>query len=308
MDQTTTLPAPAVEDPAPELERLVRAIAALEHVVGAWGESRQLTVQALTSAIADLNKAAFRRLIRNLRIDPTARHLLAEAATDPLVYGVLRFHGLAKDSLQSRLEKALDEVRPFMATHGGDVELVAVKPPDTVEVRLVGACQGCPASSPTLSEGVEKSIRSHCPEIVHIHQVSKGPSESGTSRGAVASHGESTVHFTSPFALHASSGWIDAADLADIPEGGIFERRIKDRSVLLSQQRGNVSCLDNLRPSGHAAGDGRSAGRRDYLLVPWFPVPAGDRRVPDGARGATARARGARDRLARAGQAGGLRA
>ena len=41
-------------------------------------------------------------------------------------------------------------------------------PPDTVEVRLLGACHGCPASGQTLAEGVEKAIRQHCPEIVHI--------------------------------------------------------------------------------------------------------------------------------------------
>ncbi|MGS0757883.1 NifU family protein, partial [Roseateles sp. GG27B] len=89
------------------------------------------------------------RLIQILKEDDSARARLGLAATDPLIYGVLRFHGLVKDSLQTRVERALDEVRPFMATHGGNVELVALIPPDTVQVRLVGACHGCPASSQT---------------------------------------------------------------------------------------------------------------------------------------------------------------
>jgi nitrite reductase/ring-hydroxylating ferredoxin subunit len=53
------------------------------------------------------------------------------------------------------------------------------------------------------------------------------------------------VHFTSPFALHAHAGWVDAAELVEIPEGGVTERMIKNRSVLLSKRSGSVSCFDN---------------------------------------------------------------
>ena len=234
-------------DPSLELERLVQAITSLEGIVEGWDESQRLTVQALKSAIEDLHKQALKRLIRSLKDDPAARVQLAQAVTDPLVYGVLRFHGLVKESLRARIEKALDEVRPFMATHGGDVELVAVKPPDTVEVRLIGACHGCPASSQTLTEGVEKAIREHCPEILHINQVSKGAPEGGQydSHGKATASGVATVHFISPFALHAKAGWLEAADITEIPEGGLIERSIKNRSVLLSKRGDAVSCFDN---------------------------------------------------------------
>ncbi len=226
---------------------MVQAIARLEDIVTGWDEGQRLTVQALKSAIEDLNKEAFKRLIRTLKDDPAVRARLAQSVTDPLVYGVLRFHGLVKESLQARIERALDEVRPFMATHGGDVELVAVKPPDTVEVRLIGACHGCPASSQTLTEGVEKAIRSHCPEILHIHQVSKGAPEGGarSGNGAGLVNGESTVHFISPFALHAKAGWVEAGDITDILEGGVVPVTIKNRAVLLSKRGGSVSCFDN---------------------------------------------------------------
>ena len=229
-------------DSAVDLERLAQTIAKLESIVAGWDESYVFTVQALKSAIEDLHKEALKRLIRALKDDPAAFARMREALSDQVVYGVLRFHGLVKEPLQARLEKALDEVRPFMATHGGDVELVAVKPPDTVEIRLLGSCHGCPASSQTLSEGVEKAIRAHCPEIVHINQVSRGAPE---AQKAAAKEGVSTVHFISPFALHAKSGWVDAASVDEIPEGGVTERKIKQRSVLLSKQGSRVSCFDN---------------------------------------------------------------
>jgi nitrite reductase/ring-hydroxylating ferredoxin subunit/Fe-S cluster biogenesis protein NfuA len=232
------LPATQVGDSAADLERLVQPIARLEAIVAGWDQSHALTVQALKSAIEDLHKEALRRMIRSLKEDPAAFARMREAVSDHVVYGVLRFHGLVKEPLQSRLERALDEVRPLMHTHGGDVELVAVKPPDTVEIRLIGSCHGCPASTQTLTEGVEKAIRAHCPEIMHIDQVSKGPTEAGKDR-------VSTVRFISPFAMHAQSGWVDAAGIDEIPEGGVTERKIKGRSVLLSRRGKHVSCLDN---------------------------------------------------------------
>ena len=108
-----------VDDAASQLGQLVQAITGLEGIVSGWDESQRLTVQALKSAIEDLNKEALKRLIRSLKDDPAARAPLAQAVTDPLIYGVLRFHGLVKEPLQARIERALDEVRPFMATHGG---------------------------------------------------------------------------------------------------------------------------------------------------------------------------------------------
>lgn len=232
------------DEGAERLARMARTITSLEAIVAGWEASQQLTVQALKSAIEELNKEALRRLIRSLKDEPAAAAQLRSALGDPLVFGVLDFHGLLKAPLRARIEKALDEVRPYMATHGGNVELVAVKPPDRVEIRLVGSCHGCPASSQTLTEGLEKAIRAHAPEILHIQQVSRGASES-TPCGSSAVPGEQTVHFVSPFALNSTTGWIDAAALSEIPEGGIREHRLKDRSVLLHRHGDRVSCVDN---------------------------------------------------------------
>jgi nitrite reductase/ring-hydroxylating ferredoxin subunit len=89
-----------------------------------------------------------------------------------------------------------------------------------------------------LSEGIEKAIRAHCPEIIHINQVSRSPLETGGD-------GTATVHFISPFALHAKSGWLDAGVTGDVPDGGVIARTLNNRSVLLSRRGGQVSCFDN---------------------------------------------------------------
>ena len=119
-----------------------------------------------------------------------------------------------------------------------DVELVAVKFPDTVEVRLIGSCQSCPSSGETLSEGVEKSIKALCPEILHVHRVSRGAPEA-TAAGA------QVVHFVSPFARQQDAGWADVCSLADLQDETLVSRTIDGRDVLLYRHDDGVSCLDN---------------------------------------------------------------
>ena len=236
--EATSAKAAAAEPPRDDLDALVHAITAVESIVEGWEQPQILAVQALKSAIEDLHKEALKRLIRALKDDPAAGARLREALADPVVYGVLRFHGLVKAPLSERLQRALEEVRPALSLHGGGVELVAIKPPDTVELRLIGSCHGCPASGQTLSEGVEKAIRANCPEIVFINQVSRGPAEA-------SGDGTSTVHFISPFALNARAGWLEAGILADYPEGGVAECKLKGRSVLLAKRGDSLSCFDN---------------------------------------------------------------
>jgi nitrite reductase/ring-hydroxylating ferredoxin subunit/Fe-S cluster biogenesis protein NfuA len=220
-----------------DLDALVHSITAVESIIAGWDAAHALTARALQSAIEGLHKEAFRRLIRALKDDPAAGARLRDALQDPVVYGVLRFHGLLKAPLRERLQRALDEVGPSLAEHGGGVQLVAIKPPDTVEVRLVGSCHGCPASGQTLSEGVEKAIRAHCPEIVHIHQVSRA------AAGGI--DGSAPLHFVSPFALQARTGWRDAGALEEIVEGGVAARTLAGRNVLLARRGGRLSCFDN---------------------------------------------------------------
>jgi nitrite reductase/ring-hydroxylating ferredoxin subunit/Fe-S cluster biogenesis protein NfuA len=229
-------------DSATELERLAGDIDKLDLIIAGWEESYQLTTLALKSSIEALHKEALRRLIRALKDDPAASAKLREALNDQVVFGVLNYHGLLRQPLNVRIEAALAEVRPFMQSHGGNVELVAVKPPDTVEIRLVGSCHGCPASSQTLTEGVEKAIRQHCPEIININQVSRGQVSRGASEAAA--NGQQ-VYFISPFASGATAGWVEACQLADIPAGNVLERTVKGRSVLLYRAGDDVSCVDN---------------------------------------------------------------
>jgi Fe-S cluster biogenesis protein NfuA len=93
----------------------------------------------------------------------------ARLAQDDLVASLLLVHGLHPDSLESRIDKALARVRPFLATHDGDVELLDIDADaGAIRLRLLGSCDGCPSSAITLQGAVESAIIEAAPEIVII--------------------------------------------------------------------------------------------------------------------------------------------
>jgi Fe-S cluster biogenesis protein NfuA len=151
------------------LRQLAGDIARIETVIAGWDEGPRDAAFAYRRAIDALHAEALRRLVRSLRADVAAQAALRAAVTDEIVYAVLRHHGLVKPSLAERVEAALEGVRPLLAGHGGDVELVRVEPP-VLTVRFTGACDNCPASSLTIDAAVKAAVTVACPEITEVVQ------------------------------------------------------------------------------------------------------------------------------------------
>ena len=72
--------------------------------------------------------------------------------------------------MREKIEAAIDRIRPALQAEGGDVELVEVKD-GMVSVRLTGACGGCPMSTITLVNGIERIIREEVPEVKEVVAV-----------------------------------------------------------------------------------------------------------------------------------------
>jgi Fe-S cluster biogenesis protein NfuA len=74
-------------------------------------------------------------------------------------------------TIRNRVAKALERVRPYLQSDGGDIDLVDVTEDMTVKVKLKGACHGCPYSLQTLKAGVEQAIMKEVPEIKRVISV-----------------------------------------------------------------------------------------------------------------------------------------
>lgn len=75
------------------------------------------------------------------------------------------------DALNQKVLHALETIRPYLKADGGDVELVKVTPDGIVEVKLTGACVGCPMSQMTLRAGVERALIREVPGIRRVEAV-----------------------------------------------------------------------------------------------------------------------------------------
>ena len=125
--------------------------------------------EELVRLVADLYGAGLERMLTILhdggRLDDD---VLAALAADELVSSLLLVHDLHPYDVHTRVEHALDGVRPYLGSHGGDVELLEVTEDDVVRLRLLGSCDGCASSSVTLKLAVEGAIEAAAPEVTAI--------------------------------------------------------------------------------------------------------------------------------------------
>lgn len=77
----------------------------------------------------------------------------------------------SQSTVADRVEHVLNLIRPAVQADGGDVEFVAFTEDGTVQIRLHGACVGCPSSSVTLQVGIERNLKNHIPEVRRVEAV-----------------------------------------------------------------------------------------------------------------------------------------
>ena len=149
-------------------------IDSLLSALGTSGPVAQQRGEDLVALVTNLYGAGLERLLEVLadagRLDAVALDALA---ADELVSGLLLVHGLHPYDVTTRVATALDSVRPYLGSHGGDVELLGIDDAGVVTLRMLGTCDSCPSSTVTLQLAVEGAIQAAAPEVTAI-QVEPG--------------------------------------------------------------------------------------------------------------------------------------
>ena len=160
-------------DPAASGDRIERLLEAS----AAAGPVARERAEELVRLVVELYGAGLERVLE-LSYDAGALtdELLESLAADELVSSLLLVHGLHPYGVEDRVERALAGVRPYLGSHGGDVELLGVSEDGVVRLQLLGSCDGCASSAVTLELAVEDAIRAAAPEIVRI-DVEEKPKE-----------------------------------------------------------------------------------------------------------------------------------
>jgi Fe-S cluster biogenesis protein NfuA len=162
-------------------ERIEQALGELQQSA----DARSLNLaEELLRLVSDLYGSGFERVLEIVR--ERAPELIDALASDELVASLLLVQGLHPDSIEARVEEALASVRPFLARHGGDVELVAIDDElGAVKLRLLGSCDGCPSSAATLRGAVEVAVVEKAPEVMRIVVEESASSNGSDDNGTV---------------------------------------------------------------------------------------------------------------------------
>lgn len=229
---------PASWAPESDLRAAGERIEMLLDASSAHGAMARERSEELVRLVADLYGAGLGRILDIVhdqgRLDGP---VLDALAADDLVASLLLVHGLHPYDVETRIERALDEVRPYLGTHGGDVELLGVTEAGVVRLRLLGSCDGCASSSVTLKLAVEGAVEAAAPEITGI-EVDTGGSDGAT--GTVIPLSALRVRLdeldaTGADGEAAGSAWHPVPELADVADGEVRGLVVADAPVVVAR-------------------------------------------------------------------------
>jgi Fe-S cluster biogenesis protein NfuA len=148
--------------------RLQRLDGLLREVERFPDPAAQSHTRAIVRAVLDLHGAGLGRLLEHLaEAGPAGQAVLDACVRDEVVGGLLLLHGLHPLDVKARVRQALDEVRPYLRSHGGNVELLGIDN-SVVRLRLHGSCHGCPSSAVTMEQTIQEAILGKAPEVAVV--------------------------------------------------------------------------------------------------------------------------------------------
>lgn len=152
-----------------EAQQLVQRIDELVRKIETMAdpEARASSVELLQS-LMELHGSCLERMMElTAEAGAPGRALIDGFGRDELVKGLLLLYGLHPVALETRVMQALDKVRPYLSSHGGNVEVIGIED-GVVRLRLQGSCKSCPSSAMTLKLAIEEAIYEAAPDVTAI--------------------------------------------------------------------------------------------------------------------------------------------
>ncbi|MGW6422448.1 NifU family protein [Nocardia sp. NPDC055053] len=234
-------------------------IETLLNASSAGGVVARERAEQLVREVADLYGAGLARVLA--LVDDDVRDRLA---ADDLVASLLLVHGLHPHDVHTRVRAALDSVRPYLGSHGGDVELLSVTD-GVVRLELSGSCRTCPSSSVTLELAVEDAVRAAAPEIESIEVAAAQPESTDALISADSLFAR--VHAEArPVGEHHGS-WIAVPELGELGAGEVGGFSIGGHAVLACRVGEELFVYRDHCPSCDNSLAGAALQRRDGFPV-----------------------------------------
>jgi Fe-S cluster biogenesis protein NfuA/nitrite reductase/ring-hydroxylating ferredoxin subunit len=226
-----------------QISRVEMLLAELETIEDP--HTRTLTNEIVAGLVAFYGEGLCRILAIVRGLEPaTAARIDDQLTHDDLISHLLLLHDLHPLDAETRVTRALDGVRPYLESHGGNVELLGIEG-GTVHLRLVGSCHGCPSSTATLKLAIEEAIRAACPDIEEIDAEGAVADASSGSFIPLTVLGASLPSAPAP---NERKGWSDVDGVIDMNPGSLLARHVSGNNLLFLNLDGDFYSYDNRCP------------------------------------------------------------
>lgn len=211
---------------------LIGRVEALLERLESLDESARSTATDAVRSIVDLYGEGMARMVER-GVRSAGDELVLSWTEDELVAHLFLLHDLHPEDPETRVGRALDEVRPYLRSHGGNVELKGVED-GVAHLRLQGSCDGCPSSRMTLEMAIEDAVRRLAPDVLRIDaegaaeppqtslvQITASRVGRGEGEGEGGGSGEGS-----------GTSWTTAGGLPQLVDGGPLVKNVSGERVL----------------------------------------------------------------------------
>jgi Fe-S cluster biogenesis protein NfuA/nitrite reductase/ring-hydroxylating ferredoxin subunit len=186
-------------------------------------------VDELVATIMEMYGEGLTRIFTELA-ERGEEELLLRLAGDGVIGSLLLIHDLYPIPLEARVEEALASVRPYMESHGGDVELLRLED-GVAHLRLIGHCHGCPASAATLELAIKEALEDAAPDLLGLEV--EGVAEAKPLRKPLAV-------ITAAGEASAMPGWVPLAEAGAVGPGTFRALALSGVDLVVANVDGTV--------------------------------------------------------------------
>jgi Fe-S cluster biogenesis protein NfuA len=222
--------------PASEPDALVTRVEELTAQLEAIGDPfARSCAEELVGALMGLYGEGLERIFETLEAEgPALAEVRERLAGDGVVASLMLIHGLYPVDLETRVREALDSVRPYMESHGGNVELLGIED-GVARLRLEGSCNGCPASASTMELAIEQALQEAAPDLagIDVEGVTAPPPALGGFELPMSGGGP------------PASGWMSLDGLGSLMPGAVTGASAGGKALVVANVAGDLLAYRN---------------------------------------------------------------
>jgi Fe-S cluster biogenesis protein NfuA/nitrite reductase/ring-hydroxylating ferredoxin subunit len=205
-------------------------------------------VEEVIGLLVELYGAGLERILEVVNEDAdTAGPLLKRFTDDKFIESLLVLHGIHPVDVDTRIEAALDQARPYLGSHAGGVEYLGVDDDGVAHLKLEGSCHGCPSSTVTVKLTLEQAIAEAAPEVIRVQVEGVAEAPTGPSPSLIQIQtrpGAGAGSNGSDSAADAASSWMSVNAVGLLP-GEKRIQLVEGMEVLICSAVGNLYAYRN---------------------------------------------------------------